>query len=345
MRQRRRPRCGSGGTCPSRRVGEYARSTTPLATSTAAAGTPTRVPIAGGGPASNSIPPTMKLATGSAIVMAVSAVGRDPLAKASCTSRAPNPVDSTRHTSGQSETAPMMPRRPRSSVTSTRKTAVRQKHIPAPTATSAVRIWARPRSIRARASRPTIAAAIANAIRGTVSRCASVCGTAPRTTTSRLSPAHTPAVPSQSRRSGRLPIRAVARGKANSSCATRSAWTIAIEPRCRAAACRPKPTRFAAQPISQRGSLASRTSRPSTGSQTRDRSGATEDAADDATRRSAASRADACCIAADTAKNSAASSASPTLAIVTLAIMPDRYAAGLTAPSPLGERRMPSRGS
>jgi hypothetical protein len=33
-----------------------------------------RVPIAGGGPTSNSVPPTMKLATGSAIVMAVSAI-------------------------------------------------------------------------------------------------------------------------------------------------------------------------------------------------------------------------------------------------------------------------------
>lgn len=48
-----------------------------------------------GSVASKSTTPARKLATGSTIVMVVNAVGSEPLAKASCTSRPPQTVEST----------------------------------------------------------------------------------------------------------------------------------------------------------------------------------------------------------------------------------------------------------
>jgi len=81
---------------------------------------------------SNSTTPATKLTVGSVIVIAVSAVGSEPLEKASWASSPPVSVETRMHGSGQVRCG-------RSSVVRTMRTALAQKQIPAATATTAAR--------------------------------------------------------------------------------------------------------------------------------------------------------------------------------------------------------------
>src|SRR5262245_5636633 len=103
-------------------------------------GSPTKASRPAGGAASKTTTPATALATGSVIVIDVSAVGSDPLAKDSCTSREPTIADVTRHGNGQLRAA-VRPPRVTSPVSTVTKTAVMQKQVPAPTATSADLVW------------------------------------------------------------------------------------------------------------------------------------------------------------------------------------------------------------
>lgn len=276
-------------------------------------GSPTTVPAPAAATASKSTTPATKLATGSAIVIVVSAVGSEPLANASWTRSPPRTVDSATQYGGQSDSAPNGPRRARSSVTSTTKTAVRQKQIPAPAATNAERSWACRRSRRAAIRSSTTTSAATLATTGTSPRRAVVCGTPERTASSTTRPVQTSAVPSQSRASGHVRSRHAAIGSANSSWTTSSACTTTIDPRCRAVAWTPKPMTLTSHPASHRGSRISGRNRPSTGSQAH-RGAAAAASAVATVARGAAARAAVCCSVADTANSKAASRAHATLA-------------------------------
>ena len=269
---------------------ECANSTTPRTISAADTGSPTVSSSPAGRSTSNSTTPASALAAGSVIVIAVSAVGSDPLANESCTSNAPPAADPTRHSSGQSSTGSL--------VTTTTSTAVTQKQQPAPTATSAVRTWAASRRATTRIVATTATTTSTNS--ATDARDGTLWRTPPRSSTSVATPAQTATVPTQSRGDGRIPRRYAVSIRATISCTTRMAWTAAIDPRCSASACAAKPATLSNQPASQPGSRRSRPSSPSTGSQSARPRGP---------RRRADDRAAPCCSTVETANSTAASSA------------------------------------
>jgi alpha-1,6-mannosyltransferase len=250
-----------GDGCPTRRVGEFARVNTPSAMNATATGEPHSTPASRRGPASNSRVPAIQLATTSVITIAVMAAGSDPPAKASCVSSRPNNVDAPRPSSGQWNRATSTPRWVMSSPTRTRKTAVRQKQMPAAVATAPVRYCRPYRPIGAEArSSNRMRAPPADATSHTSDWRSVVCATDPRTSNRMTRPTQTDALPNQSRRSGARPAGMVLSGRAKTSWVTTTACTTTIEPRCSAAACAANPATLATQPSSHHGS---RTSRPS----------------------------------------------------------------------------------
>ncbi len=82
-------------------MAELASSTTPVAIKTPDAGKPRYSSGPAGGLASKRAAPTIELSKGSEIVIAVSAVGSEPLAKESCTSSEPVIAEPMRHSNGQ----------------------------------------------------------------------------------------------------------------------------------------------------------------------------------------------------------------------------------------------------